>query len=204
MVGRKPGARLDGPVEDAIKEMAVVRKWRPAQIRRELEKRFKPNQVPHIKTVQKIWRQWNTDESDVWRFADEDTQPEDAALILPVLDALQHTASDPDDAPGVWTVTKEEAKWIVKIGRTYVMPANWRYALARAYIAAVAGGRDTQPLDRLMADRRWDVQAIEAAQFAVEVGQTDEAWESIEYAAELLPFLPGPWQPDYDDRNQEA
>lgn len=211
-MGRPRGRQVEGPILREITEMIVRERWTPAQIHRELKKRHAkdvPDPVPNPKTIQRIWREWTTDDSDVWRFADEDTTPEDARLVLRVLDALQSSAVDPDDEdprqPVVWTVSKLEAKWIVRISRTdRGIPANWCYALARAYIAGEAAERSTQPLDRLMASRMWDTEAMSYWQDRVDAGYENEDWQSIEYAADLLPFLPGPWRPGYRQAKFEA
>lgn len=195
--------------------MIVEERLGPAQIHRDLAKKYEgtvPNPVPNPKTIQRIWREWTTDDSEAWRFADEDMTPEDARLVLEVLDALNATA-DHDEKnwnsaqPRVRTVTKVEAKWIVRISRTAPrVPVNWCYALARAYIAAEAAGRNTQPLDRLMASRIWDVKRILDIQEAetAGLGHVPEEWESIKYATDLLPYLPETWRPEVVAYKREA
>ncbi len=136
---------------------------------------------------------------NAWRFADPDTTPEDATLVFRVLEALrvsiEPNEGDPETDGFDWvpkadgkggvihiakrlTVTKLEAQWIVKITKTAgTIPPNWCYARARAYIAAEAAGRSTQPFDDLMMSRMWDTSGNLAFQEYVQAHEGEEFLE---------------------------
>ena len=110
--------RIDGDIEAEIRRLAV-REWAATQIHRELERRsdFK-GRVPSLRTVQRIADDYAKD-TTWWSLADAD--PDDAALILPVLAELMEQSQG-----HVSRLYKGLADWIVRIRRAAPdMPVTW-------------------------------------------------------------------------------
>jgi hypothetical protein len=130
---RKGRPRIDGYVERAIWQLARA-KWTPAQIYHELrrqqaeEGKFKGRRLPVLRTVERAAaKAVPLDTSGWWSLADAD--PEDAALVLPVL------AEAAEMSGGRWRrFSKDLAGWIVKVRVAAPdIPPLWAFSIAQAY-----------------------------------------------------------------------
>lgn len=136
---RKIRRRIDGDIEREITRLARYEGWTPAQIHRELNRRENcKGRVPELRTVQRIVAPIVSKESSVWLLADAD--PDDAALVLPVLaELIRHTQGRVSRLP------QEIAEWIVRLRRAAPdMPVAW--SLEVAFTCSDHARRD-EPLD---------------------------------------------------------
>ncbi|MGD0764805.1 MAG: hypothetical protein ABR978_00665 [Dehalococcoidia bacterium] len=162
---RRRRSRQDGQVEEEINRLALVNKWTPAQIRREL-KRLQDTQeirgerivipqgchIPDLRTVERAVKEIvPPDTSDPWSPTDADTYA--AELVLPVL------AEAIEQSGGGWQrFSKDLARWIVKVRNAAPdMPALWALNTAQAYRAAAekSDSQEIEGLDQMLAFAPW-------------------------------------------------
>ena len=109
-----PRTRLNGPVADALRAVAVKHPdWTAGQIHRELVARYGDADSPSLRTVQRYLRAFSRpDDSGPWSMAD-DLEPADSRAVLAVLRYVI-------EGPGPdWWPTRAMAAWIARIGRAY-------------------------------------------------------------------------------------
>jgi hypothetical protein len=152
---RKGGSRIDGDIADQIMRLARDN-WTPAQIYRELERlqreegRFKGRALPVLRTVERYVAKILPPEAGArWSMADAD--PEDAALVLPVLgEAILQSK-------GHWRrFGVELARWIIKVRRAAPdIPPLWALYVAEAYRANEQLDEALESLDQMLALAPW-------------------------------------------------
>ncbi len=132
------------------------------QIAKHLEELHKAGKIddipPHLRTIQEIAKTVKpVDPSGSWRLMD--SEPEDAALILPVLlEVFDYTGGRRQ------SLTKREAEIVCKIRRVVAPPSERRrsawgdrldgfetFKLAREYIRREDRAESTEDLDRIVA-----------------------------------------------------
>lgn len=141
-IAGKKFRRVGGEIKDAIEKRVVEDDWRAPDIHEDLKERFR-KRAPTLRTVERWVKVFAPpDPSGAWRFADAD--PQDAALVLPVLPDLR--------VPGVRPLTEEEASWIVRLRRAVPqMPPVVVRAMARQYMSYEHRNLSTEPLDQILA-----------------------------------------------------
>lgn len=142
---RRRKRRIDLDVTIEIERLARDNRG-VRQIESHLIKEFPRDKVPHPKTIQRIIVDETTprDTSAAWRLAGAD--PEDAALILPVL----FTAS------GHWLLTITEAEWVVRIRSAAPdLPIDGVRDAVKTYVSAQRHERDTGLLDLVLSRHPW-------------------------------------------------
>jgi hypothetical protein len=150
------GQRTPLEIEKAIRGFARE-KFTPTQIHRLLEdnkKLLKGRNVPDLRTVQRIHRKaMPPDTSDPWSLADPEGNPEDAALILPVL------AAATEESGGRWQrFSKDLAGWIVKVRVAAPdIPPLWAFSVAMAYWSGEKHKEavDVEAFDQMLAFAPW-------------------------------------------------
>jgi len=108
--------RIDGRIYEVLREL-VVKGWNNgAEVHRELQRRFPTTAaevvpIPDLRTIQRVLCDLTpSDGGSLWSLAE--AEPEDAALIVPVLAAMI------EDTEGRRpSITRTEARWIAKIRR---------------------------------------------------------------------------------------
>jgi hypothetical protein len=144
---RRRRRQIDADIERAI--ILLADNHTPTQIHRELERRLGKEHVPALRTVQRVMADVTPKDAAPWQLAEAD--PDDAAVILPVLGAvIERTEGQ------VRQVTRGHAEWIGRLRRADpTLPAWTAFALARIYVAQVDRGQSTAPFDELMALAPW-------------------------------------------------
>ena len=139
--------QIDADMERAI--MVLADSHTPTQIHRELERRVGKDRTPALRTVQRVIADVTPKDALPWQLRDAD--PDDAALLLPVLAAaIERTEGR------VRQVTRGHAEWIVRLRRASPeMPLYTAFALARIYVAQVERGLPTTMFDELLAFAPW-------------------------------------------------
>jgi len=144
--------RMDGDVEQEIRRLALMN-WTAAQIFRELGKRedFK-GRLPQERTMRRAVRWYRPDDtSGWWSVADDDTDPEDAELVLPVLAAAIEWSKGT-----VARFSKGEARWIVKVRKAAPdIPPVWAFQVAFSYWWQKCRDEPTENLDQMLAYAPW-------------------------------------------------
>jgi hypothetical protein len=119
------------------------------EVHRKLQDEF-PDSAVSLRTVQMLLSEWRPPEGEekAWTLADAD--PEDAALILPVLGEL--TRRD----KGARGVSQQIAQWLVRV-RTIApdMPLLSAFDVSAFYAHAERTGGETAYLDTFLALEAW-------------------------------------------------
>jgi hypothetical protein len=104
---------ITGPLADQLRLIAIEHPdWSAPQVLKELDSRLKPADVS-LRQVQRFLREFSQpDASGPWSWAEG--EPEDAALVLPVIRSL----IEDEWAPTRWP-TVAVASWIVRIHRAF-------------------------------------------------------------------------------------
>lgn len=132
--------RIDPDVRRAVEERLVVGYTPTAVIRLlEADKALR-DRVPSLRTVESMAAELRVaDQSDTWTVGEAD--PEDAALVLPVLAELI-------EAGHMTAITRETGRWVATIRRIApALPTVDVLIFAGRYQAARAAGRSTHPVD---------------------------------------------------------
>lgn len=147
---RRRRRNVDADVLAEIQVQALIPNVNAAGIQRTLEsdERFRAR-VPSIRSVQDIVRELSvTDASGAWTLSD--ATEDEASLVLPVLRALLI------DGTGPARVSKDEAKWVVRVQRAKSgLPAMGIYLLARMYLIRDRNHETVDDLDKLLALQPW-------------------------------------------------
>lgn len=158
---RKGRPRIDGLVEQAIYKYARAG-WKPAQILHELERlqkeegKFKGRILPKLRTFERVAaRAVPPNTSGWWNLADENTNPDDAALVLPVL------AEAAEMSGGRWQrFGKDLAAWVVKVRVAAPdIPPLWAFSVAQAYRSRQKDGEAVAALDQMLGFAPWQGKA---------------------------------------------
>jgi len=141
----KQRRRSDPDVVEAI-ESLLIQGWTPRRVVQQLEAdaHFR-GRLPTQRTIESMQADLRPARGPGWSLADAD--PDDAALILPVLAAVTRNS---EGRLGGFSV--ETARWIIRIRRAAprLEPVDaFRWAVR--YQTAIAARRDTRELDRGLA-----------------------------------------------------
>lgn len=156
---KEPKWQCPGPIQDMVVYLATTTQWTPSQIFEKVSDdlaKDKKNKLimPSKRTVERMVKHYcsmsKPGDSDTWSVAD--SEPEDAALILKVLaDVMLFTHGEKP------TFTRQEAKWVLKIGKmlpeAYSLTQIW--LLAKDYVVAETRHQETGHLDAYLAFKPW-------------------------------------------------
>ena len=139
--------RMDGDIQDHAAELALTTDWNAAQIFKDLDLQFKERKgVPTKRTIERFVKEYRaTDKSQPWTV--EDSDPEDAKLILEWLASFNGFGKG---------LKKAEAFWHLKIQR--IAPdLSWVRAgvLANLYRIRTAKEASTEELDAYLGFAPW-------------------------------------------------
>jgi len=186
--------RVEGDVEDEIRRLALMN-WTAAQISRELEKR--PDfvgRVPQDRTMRRAVRWYRPDDTSGW-WSVAEADPEDAALVLPVL------AEGIERSGGWWQrFSKDLAGWIVKVRLAAPdMPPVWALQVAFSYWSHGRHDEPSDNLDTMLAFAPWrDQSHLRRYLLAVKMFHPDwfELFD-VDGAVPRIRLARGvPWKPD--------
>jgi len=150
-MGKRPGRpRMDGDIEEEVQRLARLNRT-AAQILRELGKRpeFK-GRLPQERTMRRAVRWYRPDDTSGW-WSVAEADPEDAALVLPVL------AGGIERGGGWWQrFSKDLAGWIVKVRVAAPdIPPLWAFRVAQEYSWRESREEPTDSLDTMLAFAPW-------------------------------------------------
>jgi hypothetical protein len=173
-----------------IREYARVEKFTPTQIYRLLkdnEKLLKGHDLPVLRTVQRIHRKAvPPDPSGPWSLADAEVDPDDAALVLPVL------AEVIERSGGRWQqFSKDLAGWIVKVRVAAPdIPPRWAFTVAQSYQAGEKHKEAVDGLDQMLGFAPWRDKA-HVRRYFLAVKMLHPEWRThVEIAANGKPDYP--------------
>lgn len=143
---------IEGPVQDAIEQMALTTTWTAAQIERELKKRpeFQGGRLPILRTIQTIVKECRPpDPSGSWSVAE--AEEDEAPYILDVLaDVADLTCGNKT------SLTRAEVAWINRIHVCQTGLSPWDvYLVARVYMLRESRKEMTEDLDIYLAFHPW-------------------------------------------------
>ena len=157
--------RISEPVRAAIQAAALLPVPPAATVlSRQLDEEF-GNEAPSLRTVQLLLKQYiPPDKGEWWRFGDG--EPDDDAVVLPVLGDLYRTGGDMGGlvARIQGTIHRSTARWIVHV-RTAApeIDAESCYEFARRFDACEQAGSDSRLLTLALALGVWRGQEDEDA-----------------------------------------